>query len=259
MVPRSEIEELLLVLLWGTEKLLVPNWRNLMEPFEAWDYRQRWRRQLDRMEQRQLLQREQRANQLVWRLTDLGRLTAMGGINPIACWDRPWDGQWRMVLFDLPLGSQSVRVHLLRWLRRNRFGFLQNSVWIHPDPVTQVVELLKDYHDVESFTVMESHCGRGFTNDAIVAGAWDFDEINKRYDAYLGLWSLTTPEARKIAASASLFARWIRGERAAWRHPLTADPLLPRQLWPPGYRGPKAWQSRLQSLRRLLEHLPTKR
>jgi phenylacetic acid degradation operon negative regulatory protein len=233
-----------------------PTLRNIFEPFEAWERRHRWRRQLDRMENRKLLKREERAGQLAWRLTSLGRLIVMGGTNLPARWSRPWDGRWRMLFFDLPVGCQEVRVRLLRWLRRNGFGYLQDSVWIHTDPVDEVVELLKDYRDdVESFTLMEARCCRGFSDKEIVTGAWDFDEINKRYETYLNLWTPTPREARKEASSPTSLVRWIRRERAAWRLTVASDPLLPRQLWPPGYRGEEAWQARLRMLRVVSQHL----
>lgn len=242
---KVQAEDWLMVLLWGAEKLMTPTLRSLFEPFEAWEYRHRFRRQFRQLEQRQMVKRERRAGQIIYRLTERGRLVALGGRDPNAHWQRPWDGQWRMILFDLPVGCQAVRVQLLRWLRQNGFGYLQNSVWIHPHPLTKLSAALREFRDdVESLTVMESHCCAGYSNAAIVQGAWDFPEINRRYQAYL---SIATTDLRRLCArqpAASALATWLHRERTAWKHALSLDPLLPSELLPSDYLGRRAWQAR---------------
>jgi DNA-binding transcriptional regulator PaaX len=39
------------------------------------------------------------------------------------------------VLFDVPTGQNAQRERLRRCLRDKGFGYLQNSVWISPDPL----------------------------------------------------------------------------------------------------------------------------
>jgi len=250
MKPKSE--ELLNVLFWAADKLMRPTLRNWLESSEAWECRYDLRNRLAYLEQRQLLQREKRAEGIVYRLTELGRLAALGGRDPQARWARPWDGQWRMVIFDLPVHCGRLRQRLLRWLRQNGFGYLQDSVWIHPDPLAEVAVALEDFRDdVEALTVMEARCGAGYSNEAVVRGAWNFKEINKRYEAYLAwlgqskgkLWSRLARPAEVIA--------WLQRERAAWMHALLPDPLLPRPVWPAGYLGEEAWQARAERLRGL--------
>jgi hypothetical protein len=62
--------------------------------------------------------------------------------DPEERWARPWDGQWRLVLFDVPTGQNSQRERLRRYLREKGFGYVQNSVWITPDPLTEEREIL---------------------------------------------------------------------------------------------------------------------
>jgi hypothetical protein len=69
-------------------------------------------------------------------------LHVLGGRDPEAQWARPWDGQWRLVLFDVPTGQNAQRERLRRYLRDKGFGYLQNSVWISPDPLTAEREVL---------------------------------------------------------------------------------------------------------------------
>jgi phenylacetic acid degradation operon negative regulatory protein len=244
-------EELLDVLLWGTSRLMSPTLERLTESFEAWEWRNGGR-QLRRLEQKELIQREQRVGQMVYQLTELGRLVAMGGRNPEPHWKRHWDGLWRMVVFDLPQRQQLVRQQLLRWLRQNGFGYLQNSVWIHPDPLTSITETLEEFRDdVESFTVMESRCCAGYSNEAVVRGAWDFEEINKRYETHL---SQASGELRKSLSARGGLAelrRRLRQERMAWATAVAIDPLLPQALQPSDYLGQRAWQAHCAVMARL--------
>lgn len=252
---RAQGDDFLMLLLWGTEKLVFPTWQNLFEPYEGWEHRHAFGQLVRRLEQRQLLKRDQQAGKAVYRLTERGRLAALGGRVPEQRWGRIWDGRWRMIIFDLPVSQQKVRVQLLRWLRANGFGYLQNSVWIHPDPLAELTTALKDFRDdVESLTVMESYCCAGYSNDAIVRGAWDFPEINRRYRAYLNV----VAEHRQFHTShpsPALFSAWLRRERFAWRDAVQLDPLLPRVLLPADYQGQRAWQARQTAFAAVAKHL----
>ena len=95
-------------------------------------------------------------------------------------WRRDWDGRWRLVLFDLPVAHGTARDRLRRNLRRCGFGYLQNSVWISPDPLgEEMASLVSSRASVESLVLLEARPCAGETDEEIVAGAWDFDAINR--------------------------------------------------------------------------------
>jgi len=244
--------EVLDVLLWGAEMLSRPSLRRWTESFESWQHRQGLQRHLARLQQSKLLAQEERTGQIVYRLTDLGRFVALGGHNPERQWERKWDGQWRMLVFDLPVSQGRVRARLLRWLRQNGFGYLQDSVWIHPDPVSEIADVLKDFRDdVESFTILEAHCCGGHKSTTLVRGAWRFDQINKRYEAYLrqadGLLQRALPGQDKAS-----LCRRLREQRRTWAAAVAMDPLLPRELLPADYLGQRAWQAHRKVMGRLV-------
>jgi len=63
-------------------------------------YRKGLLRQTFRLEEQQLIERDaSTANDRLYRLTAQGRLRVLGGRDPEERWARPWDGQWRLVLF----------------------------------------------------------------------------------------------------------------------------------------------------------------
>ncbi len=242
---KREAEDWLSVLLWGTEMMMFPTFRNLTQGYEAWAYqRQRFKQQFRRLEARKLLTSEKRAGEMVYRLTNLGRIRALGGRNPEERWRRAWDEHWRIIVFDLPVGQQRIRQRFLRWLRQNGFGYLQDSVWVNTDPIDELTEALKDFRDdVEALTVLEARCCAGYSNSALVTGAWPFREINHRYRAYLGLVADELPSIKRNPTSAILID-WLHRESVAWRHALALDPLLPRVLHPIDYLGERAWAAR---------------
>lgn len=249
MSQKIASDELLNLLFWSAEKLMMPTFRNLTESYEGWEYRNFLRHELRSLQRRNLLSKEDRAEGIVYRVTELGRLTAMGGRDPNDLWNRRWDGYWRMLLFDLPARRKQLRQRLWRWLRENHFGYLQNSVWITPDPVTEVLEAIQEFrNDVESFTVMESRCCGGRSDESIVEGAWDFEAIHDRYRDYLAL-----PKPPTVAGAE--LTEWLHRERVAWMRAVELDPFLPRALLPKDYPGAKAWEVRCRTMRNVGKRL----
>jgi phenylacetic acid degradation operon negative regulatory protein len=247
----AKSEEFLYLLLWGAESLARPSFHRLTESFEGWAYRRGLHRHLARLEQEQLLEAKGDAIvERIYRLTERGRLLALGGRDPVARWKRPWDGKWRLVLFDLPERDNTIRVRLRRFLKNQAFGYLQNSVWITPDPLSELTRQLSGIgEDVEALLTLEARPCAGETDRAIVAGSWDFGRINRLYDRCIAVLSDLHGSDSKISRSIAGLQRWARLEHASWWEAVHADPLLPAALLPADYRGKDAWQLRTQVLK----------
>lgn len=193
----------------------------------------------------------------VVRLTEKGRLHALGGRDPEAWWSRPWDGKWRLVMFDIPEKDKSLRDKLRRYLTARHFGYLQNSVWVSPDPFEIEDGLFAGSEiNVERLLTLTAVPGTGEKNSDIVAGAWDFEAINKNYLEHQSvLAACPDPGAWGAAREIPPLRRWIDAERAAWRAAVGSDPLLPRSLCPEGYAGEKAWKLRGKRLKSIARRL----
>lgn len=247
MKPRTE--ELLYLLLWHVELLMRPTFRNLTDSFESWAYRNGFLRQLRELEARQLLERQPGVADAIYRLSDRGRLVALGGRDPVVQWGRRWDGRWRMVLFDLPEGKATARVKLRRFLRGNGFGYLQNSVWISPDPLSQIAQgLSAQAGDVESLLTLEARPAAGETDADIVNGAWNFATINGRYEACLKVLAELPRNRVKEGLPSAKLHRWAQNEKRLWLDAVSGDPLLPDNLLPNGYLGKRVWEERIRVL-----------
>ena len=253
---RPATEEFLYFLLWTADTVLMrPTWRNLNDPFEVWANRNGLARRLHYLEREKLVDRHPTAElSRVVRLTETGRLAALGGRDPAERWARAWDGRWRLVLFDLPSRKRELRMRWWRHLRAAGFGYLQNSVWITPDSLVETERVLsRESVAVETLTLFEGRPAGGETDAQLVAGAWDFAAVNVRYEQHQRVL-----HDLPATADFTVLREWARRERTAWHGAMQRDPLLPQTLLPPDYAGKKAWAARRRVFvklgQRLAEH-----
>src|ERR1041385_3277073 len=172
-------EEVLLLMRYAFDLFAMPTFRKWDQSYEGWLYANGLLDRLHYLEKQKFLEREQKRDrkrmERVFRVTAAGRQQAIGGRDPEQYWQRPWDGVWRQIVFDLPTAQHKTRSTLIRWLRRNGFGYLQDSVWISPFPVPDLGTVVKRAReDAEMFTVLKSQCDEGFSDASLVRGAWQF-------------------------------------------------------------------------------------
>lgn len=249
MSPKTQ--QFLNFLLWAADQQAHPTFRNLTDSYETWAYRHGLLKQLSRLERHQLIERDASApRDQLYRLTAQGRLHVLGGRDPEQRWARAWDGQWRVVLFDMPSGQNAQRERLRRYLRNRNFGCLQRSVWITPDPLEEERQTLGSGKiNVESLVLLEGRPCAGESDAEIAAGAWDFERINRRHARYLKVLEERPGGPLRNEAAAKTLLRWAAAEREAWLDAVTNDPLLPARLLPSDYLGQQAWQRRVEVLR----------
>ena len=243
MKTSTKSNEWLGLFLWTLDILMNPNTQTLLESFESWDYRNRLRQDLKQLHRSRLIECQGVRNKSRWRLTGQGHQVANGGMDPVARWSRKWDGRWRVLLFDLPEQQQPLRSNLWRWLRQQRFGYLQQSVWIIPDAMNQMgIPLRRLKLTPESLTVIEGMPMPPDSNHDLVIGAWDFDLINNNYKAAIKL--MIAGRRFDRGGKPVDMRRWLADERAAWMKAITHDPLLPAELLPENYLGRNAFRER---------------
>lgn len=184
----------------------------------------------------------------IHRLTEHGRSLVFGTVDPPTLWARPWDGVWRLVMFDVPQTDAALRTRLRRQLRIARYGWLQNSVWLCPDPVQGFGRANdRERTSPESLVVFEGRPATGESDAELVAAAWDFPRVARLHAEYLKLLKLRPARTRDVRFDA--WVSWLATERRAWEQISRHDPFLPLALHPPGYAGQAVWQARLEALR----------
>lgn len=255
MKPKTEA--FLNFLLWSADKLVNPTFRNLTDSYEGWAYRNGLLRQVATLEQRQLVEHGTASSgDRMYRLTRRGRLLALGGRDPQIQWARKWDGRWRLVLFDIPATRNAFHIKLWRYLRNKGFGCLQNSVWVTPDPLEAERQILGGGKiNVESLILLEARPCAGESDAEIVAGAWDFERINRGYARHLKFLGEKPGGALGSEVAAKLFLRWAVAEHEAWLEAVRGDPLLPEKILPTDYLGRQAWRRRVEVLQEAVRQI----
>lgn len=62
-----------------------------------------------------------------------------------------WDKQWRIVFFDIPEHLRAGRRQLISKLKLLGFIQLQRSVWVHPFPCRNEIELIASTYNVQRY------------------------------------------------------------------------------------------------------------
>jgi len=256
---KPKTEEFLNFLLYSATQLTQSPYRNIYGSYESWAYRQGLLRQTAKLEARKFIERSPSApKDRLYRLTPEGRTHAFGGRDPQAQWARPWDGIWRVVLFDIPTAREAFRLQLRRYFFDHGFGCLQGSVWVTPDPTAPELKKMGDAEiHVTSLIVLEGRPCAGESDAQIVAGAWDFNQINHRYKQYLNVLSVRPEGSLHGESAATQMRDWAAAERKAWLLAMKSDPLLPEALLPPHYMGKESLRQKLQALGKAAHQLGT--
>lgn len=252
------LEEALSLLTYGVDVLVKPGRHLAGAPDQYWLHHYGWYRCARYMEAQQLVDRKRQAGEWVYKLTEDGRARIRTARDPALMWRRKWDGLWRQIVFDLPITTSHDRTRraLLRWLRRQGFGYLQDSVWIRPDPVGEITAEIEEYREnAAAFTILECRCAPGFSNAALVQAAWPFVRIKRGYETYEAFANRALKRLRREQLPPSERFQLFRRERQRWQQILAIDPLLPKTLWPADYPGPRACQKRQQLLHRLVRQI----
>ncbi len=236
-----------LLLLVGTEALTSLPLRNYYS-IAGWESEYALRRQLRAMEARGLITLNgDKPADWVPQVTKIGRRLAQNEFDPQVAWSSAWDGQWRIVSFDLPQNQPSRRYQLNSWLKQMRFGRLQGSLWISHRFSQDWYETVSQI-DANPHAVIFLHSSTIGKLDAreIVNKAWDFEKINPLYKAYLQFLAVHPPPRFGSRQMKDFPASWFRSEHSLWRKAYSSDPFLSEELLPSDYLGQKAYLARQQ-------------
>jgi phenylacetic acid degradation operon negative regulatory protein len=215
------------------------------------------RLQMARLERKLILERQPGgAKDRIYRLTSLGRTLVLGGRDSEAWWARRWDGNWRVLMFDLPADRSTERTNLLRLLRERGYGCLQGSAWISPHPFEKGDDPNSGIVHPQSLFSIVGRPEGGLTDAKLVEAAWNWTEIEKDWRAHEKLLAAAPAKA----ADRRQLTAWATDEFHSWKHLMKMDPLLPESLWPAGYPGRRIWKARKAALperfRKILGHEP---
>ena len=178
-------------------------------------------------------------------------------LRPDKCWNRKWNGIWYILMYDVPEADRSYRNVLRQFLKQQRMGCFQKSVWVTPHDIRPQYSDLEKAAALDVFACLfEAKTVLGMPSRKIVSASWNFDrlfEIQKRFcDVYEeNLELLQQP----IVPSLEMIMRLAAEEIDAFRSAFVLDPLLPNQLLPYEYLGKKAYDLHLKITNQLRKSL----
>jgi phenylacetic acid degradation operon negative regulatory protein len=249
---RAKTELLLYRLSRMGEMMIRPSLRTMDSSFESWAYGNGLLRQIQRLEAQAYLESkiDPESGARLVRLTEKGAAVCHLDCDPEARWNREWDGRWRMVIFDVPEADRKLRSRIRRRLFSERFGCLQQSVWISPSPFGGMIDDLRGIKvDGGSLTLMEGTSVAGETPADLVSSAWNFEPIHRSWEELSNHLELGKKPLGE--SSDKILVEWLAQERRLVRRCLSLDPLLPVKLLPEGYPGRKVWKKRGDVLAKL--------
>lgn len=141
---------------------------------------------------------------------------------------KSWDGQWRLVVFDIEERDRRERNFLRRKLKKLGFGMLQESIWISPFPLEgELSELLDGWRLRGDILVAKSEVLTG-DQKALAKRVWRVDKILNDYIEIRESWEKLLPGER------------VKGEALKFQQAyfglLEKDPYLPRELLPDDWK-----------------------
>jgi phenylacetic acid degradation operon negative regulatory protein len=168
-------------------------------------------------------------------------------LHPETYWRKPWDGLWRVLVYDVPEAERSFRNGLRRFLCRLRMGCLQQSVWISPWDIRPDYADLQTTLDLDTISVLfEARTVLGRSSSDLVREAWDFEYLSSVHRAYIANCDEHLKQLRSAADSHERVEAIARQEMMDFLHAMASDPLLPRKLLPATYSGFEAYERHTQ-------------
>jgi phenylacetic acid degradation operon negative regulatory protein len=142
----------------------------------------------------------------------------------------PWDGKWRVVVFDIPEKLRKIRGAIRTHLKSLGMGRLQQSVWVSAYDIRWEVDLLaKQFNLTNNIHWFES----SVVGDAkdFAYRCWDLLSVNNKYRELV-------KAGKKLNKVISIkdFIKYKEWEKKYFKL-LEEDPQLPAVLLPPDWQG----------------------
>lgn len=174
-----------------------------------------------------------------WLLTPIGRRMLTEGTERIyshGATPQAWDGRWLIVIASVPETQRTLRHKLHTRLAWAGFGNPSPGMWVspHPEREAEVKQVMQDLGlDSTAFSFTGPFAGVG-SERSLVERAWDLDDVEARYEAFLDGFTGMRPASGDPMLLAQV------GLVHEWRRFPFLDPLLPDDLLPPRWTGQRA-------------------
>jgi phenylacetic acid degradation operon negative regulatory protein len=186
-----------------------------------------------------VLESERAGRRVRWGITQPGTRLLVEGTRRIYTFltdSAPWDGRWLVLSVAIPETQRQLRHRLRTKLTWLGMGSPASGIWILPDvtresEVAAVIDELGLSSRAFAWTGTLASIG---DPDAMIAGAWDLDDLEQRYGEFLSAFGDLVARTPQEAFRAQV--RLVQ----TWRRFPFLDPALPRELLDHDWPGPEA-------------------
>ncbi len=207
-----------------------------------------------------LVVRGQGLNTPKLKISEEGADSLAAYFRPDKYWSRKWNGIWYLLMYDVPEVDRSYRNVLRTFLKKQRMGCFQKSVWITPHDIRPQYSDLESAAAVGVFACLfEARTVLGMPSEQVVWESWDFDSlytIQKRFcDVYSENLELLQ---ENVVPDIDSLMRLLAEEIDAYCSAFVLDPLLPASLLPSFYMGQNVYSLHLKlakAIRKKLQDL----
>lgn len=162
---------------------------------------------------------------------------------PEKWWNRKWNGIWYLLVYDVPETDRHYRNVLRNFLKSQRVGCFQKSVWITSRDIRPQYADLEKAAAADVFACLfEARTVLGMPTEKVVWESWDFDRLYDVQNRFCQVYATNLKMLEgMVSPDMDTLMRLAAEEIDAFRSAFVLDPLLPNPLLPRDYRGKDAY------------------
>jgi DNA-binding transcriptional regulator PaaX len=201
-----------------------------------------YKRALDRLSEQGLIVKGRGLDTPVLRISEEGADSLEAYFRPDKWWNRKWSGIWYLLVYDVPEADRPYRNVLRQFLKKQRMGCFQKSVWITPHDIRPQYDDLKEAAALGAFACLfEARTVLGMSAEQVVRESWDFDRLYEIQKRFCEVYSENLEILQgSVSFDVNSLMRLAAEEIDAYRSAFVLDPLLPGALLPRDYKGKEA-------------------
>ena len=152
-----------------------------------------------------------------------------------------WDGNWYLLIYSVPETERHLRDALRKELAWLGYGALASGTWISPhDQSLRAKEWLVTSGDIR-FEFLTCQTGSLAQDRELAGRCWDLASLNDRYAKWITRFQeVASAPAGAITGAEALVTR-MKVTHEYRQFPF-ADPMLPRELLFPDWKGEEAYE-----------------
>lgn len=194
----------------------------------------------------QLIEKVEKNGEIYIRIASNGKKLIQRDFPMLLLQNKTWDGNWRIVMFDIEEVNKKVRERLRNKLKELGFGMLQKSVFISPhDIIKDFIEFAEASGIKDYLYILETHKLIVGDEKEFADKIWKLEELNEQYREIID-------EIEKIK-NRHMISNGDRTEKSyiqvdkniptvknKWLMIAAQDPFLPKMLLPKPWYGDEA-------------------